>query len=167
MKIYVTLGTQKFPFDRLLKKIDYLCEKEIINSREMIVQCAYHDYNPKHFKIIELIDINKVVDIIQNSDLIITHAGTGSIVQAIKFKKRVIIVPRNKDYGEHIDNHQIEIANVLSEKGNATIVNEIDDLDYYIENLEKVNNIDYKLDNKDFLESILLNIKEIERELKC
>lgn len=151
--IYVTLGTQKFQFDRILKKLDQLIEDNCIED-ELVVQCIYHTYNPKNFEIFKLKPIEEVEEILKKSKLVITHAGTGSLVQCIKFKKHTVVVPRLVDFGEHVDNHQTEIAQVFQVKGNATVITEIDDLDMYVKDYSKANIIDIQLDNTMLLKSI-------------
>lgn len=151
--IYVTLGTQKFQFDRILIKLDQLIETKVIKD-EVIVQCIHHTYKPKNFRVFKLKPIEEVEQILQKSELVITHAGTGSLVQCIKYKKHTIIVPRLSAFGEHVDNHQIEIASVFEAKGNATVVTNIDDLDMYMKDYSKANIINIKLDNTRLLKSI-------------
>lgn len=45
----------------------------------------------------------------------ITHGGTGAIIGAVKKGKKVIAVPRLVKYGEHVDNHQMQIIKQFSE----------------------------------------------------
>ena len=151
--IYVTLGTQKFQFDRVLKKLDQLIESKCIKD-ELVVQCIYHTYKPKNFDVFKLKPIEEVEEILKKSKLVITHAGTGSLIQCIKFKKRTVVVPRLVNFGEHVDNHQSEISKVFQVKGNATVITEIDDLDMYVKDYSKANIIDINLDNIMLLESI-------------
>lgn len=158
--IYVTLGTQKFQFDRILMKLDQLVEEKIIKD-DVIVQCIYHKYKPKNFEIFKLKPIEEVEEILKKSKLVITHAGTGSLVQCIKFNKHTVVVPRLVAFGEHVDNHQTEIAAVFEVKGNATVVTDIDDLDMYVKDYSKANIIDIELDNTKLLKSIDAYISEL------
>lgn len=158
--IYVTLGTQKFQFDRILKKLDQLIENKSIED-EIAVQCIYHTYKPKNFEVFKLKPIEEVEEILKKSKLVITHAGTGSLVQCIKFKKHTVVVPRLVDFGEHVDNHQIEIASVFETKGNATVITDINDLEQYVKDYSKANIIDIHLDNTMLLKSIDDYIEEL------
>ena len=106
--IFVTVGSQKFQFNRLLKEIDKLIIDGYIQE-EVFAQIGVSDYKPQNYKYKDFLtqeEFNKNLD---NSDLIITHAGTGVIVNAIKREKKVIGVPRLAKYGEHVDDHQIQI----------------------------------------------------------
>lgn len=106
--IFITLGSQKFPFNRLLKKMDEMVENgfnEVIFS-----QIGNSSYKPKYYSFKDFLDKKEYMSFIQNADIIITHGGTGAIVNAIKKKKKVIAVPRLAEYGEHVDNHQLQIV---------------------------------------------------------
>ena len=50
-------------------------------------------------------------------DVVVTHGGTGAIIGAVKDNKKVIAVPRLAKYGEHVDDHQIEIVRQFGDMG--------------------------------------------------
>ena len=52
--IFVTLGTQRFQFDRVLKKLDELLEEGKLKKEELKVQCVYSEYVPKNFECFKL-----------------------------------------------------------------------------------------------------------------
>ena len=96
--ILVTLGTQKENFTRLL---DYI-EKSNIND-EIIVQAGHTKYNSKKMKIFDFISYEEMEKYIEKADLIITHAGTGSVLTPLKMGKKVIVCPRYKKYDDNLD----------------------------------------------------------------
>lgn len=106
--IFVTLGSQKFQFNRLLKKIDELIKNKIITD-EVFAQIGYSDYLPQNYTYKNFLDREEFSNIQAKCDIVITHAGTGAIMGALKKGKKVIAVPRLSKYGEHIDDHQIQI----------------------------------------------------------
>lgn len=108
--IFVTLGSQKFQFDRLLQAVDILQTDE-----EIFAQIGYSEYKPKHFKYKRFLDRDEFDKIMDSSNIVITHGGTGAIIGAVKKGKKVIAVPRLKKYGEHVDDHQIQLVNQFSE----------------------------------------------------
>ncbi|KEZ52195.1 PssE/Cps14G family polysaccharide biosynthesis glycosyltransferase [Metabacillus indicus] len=113
--IFVTVGTQKFQFNRLMEQIDKLAVSELKNE-QIVVQCGYSDYSLKNCESKKFIEPEKVEEYIKKSDLIITHAGTSSIIQGLKYKKKVVVVPRMSKFGEHVDDHQTEIGQLFSKK---------------------------------------------------
>ena len=106
--IFVTVGSQKFQFNRLLKKIDEMIDKKIIKDK-VFAQIGASDYKPLNYEYVDFMnqdDFNKKLD---ECDLLITHAGTGVIVNAVKREKKVIATPRLAKYGEHVDDHQLQL----------------------------------------------------------
>lgn len=106
--IFITLGSQKFQFNRLLRAVDELIEKGIIED-EVFAQVGYSDYEPKHFDYKQFLDREEFAVQESKCDILITHGGTGAIIGAVKKGKKVIAVPRLAKYGEHVDNHQIQL----------------------------------------------------------
>lgn len=106
--IFVTLGSQKFQFNRLLKEIDRLIENEKITEK-VFAQTGNSDYIPKNYDYKKFLDRNEFGKIIEECDKVITHGGTGAIIGAIKKQKKVIAIPRLKKFGEHVDDHQLQI----------------------------------------------------------
>lgn len=113
-KIFITLGSQKFQFNRLLKVVDELCEKKLI-SAEIYAQVGYSDYTPKNYRYKDFLDREAFALEMDKSDIVITHGGTGAIICAVKMGKKVIAVPRLAKYGEHVDDHQLQLVRQFDE----------------------------------------------------
>lgn len=107
--IFITLGSQKFQFNRLLKAVDELMEKGMIKD-EAFAQTGYSDYKPIHYKYKQFLDQEEFAEIMRKADIVITHGGTGTIIGAVKKGKKVIAVPRRAKYGEHVDDHQLQLV---------------------------------------------------------
>lgn len=133
--ILLTVGVSEFGFDRLLKIVDDLCSKGIINE-EVIAQTNYSKYKPINYNSFNVIDRETFEKYVEESRLIICHAGTGTVVPSLKKGKKIIIFPRLKEFNEHIDNHQLELAGVFSNKGYVLCATNEDEL------IECLNNID-------------------------
>ena len=108
--ILVMLGTQNNSFHRLLEEIDKLIQEKIINE-EVIVQAGYTKYNSKNMKIVDFVPKEEIEELEKNASYIITHGGVGSIITSIEQGKKVIAVPRLKQYNEHVNDHQLDIIN--------------------------------------------------------
>lgn len=106
--IFITLGSQKFQFNRLLKSVDELIEKGIITD-EVFAQTGYSDYKPRKFNYKEFLDRDEFKKYTEACEILITHGGTGAIIGGVKKHKKVIAVPRLAKYGEHVDDHQLQI----------------------------------------------------------
>lgn len=114
--IFVTLGSQRFQFNRLLEEIDRLVGNGSIKD-EVYAQVGYSDYKPKNFLYTDYMTREAFSKCIKDSTVVITHGGTGAIVNTIKAGKKIVAVPRREEFGEHVDNHQKQIVDVFSEKG--------------------------------------------------
>lgn len=126
--IFVTLGSQKFQFDRLLQKIDTLIEKGVI-TQAVFAQTGYSGYLPQHFETAAFMDRDAFSEKMGQADMVITHAGTGAIIGAVKKGKKVIAVPRLAKYGEHVDDHQLQIVEQFSEMNILEPCWEVDNLE--------------------------------------
>ncbi|SFB19042.1 UDP-N-acetylglucosamine transferase subunit ALG13 [Acetitomaculum ruminis DSM 5522] len=114
--IFVTLGSQKFQFNRLLKALDDLVDRGIINE-EIYAQKGASDYVPKNYKSVDFLDRDRFEEMTLKSDIVITHGGTGAIIGAVKKGKKVIAVPRLERYGEHVDDHQLQLLRQFDDLG--------------------------------------------------
>ena len=114
--IFVTTGTQKFLFDRLLKDIDELLEENKIKD-EVVCQAGYSNYVPKNFSVIKFLNKQEYEDLIDKCDIMITHGGVGSILHGLDKSKKIIVYPRMSRFGEHVDDHQLEIVAKYTELG--------------------------------------------------
>ena len=104
--IFVMTGSQEFSFDRLLKEVDRLTGEKFINET-VFAQTGCSDYKPKNYGFARYINNKEFEEKIRMSRIIVTHAGTGNIITALRMRKKVIAVPRYAKYGEHVDDHQL------------------------------------------------------------
>ena len=126
--ILVTLGTNDKSFVRLIRKIEDLIVSGII-TEEVVVQAGYTKYESEHMKVFDLIPMDKFQDLMENCCLLITHGGVGTIISGLTKDKKVIAVPRLKKYGEHVNDHQLQIIENFSEAGYILAAYEVEDLE--------------------------------------
>ena len=153
--ILVTVGSQKFQFNRLLEKIDELIDKKVITDK-VFAQIGVSDYKPKNYEYVEFTTQDEFNKLLDESNMVITHAGTGVIVNAVKKEKKVIAIPRLEKYGEHVDDHQIQLIKQFEELNFIEPCYDLNDLD---KKLKKIKNKKYKkyVSNTD---TIIENIKQ-------
>lgn len=138
--IFVCVGSREYHFNRLLKEIDHLIEKEVITEK-VFGQIGQSDYLPKNYKYERFIDQKKFEKYQQDASIIISHGGTGALIGALKKGKKVIAVPRLSKFGEHIDDHQVEVSSALESQGYLKKVINIEDLEKTIKDLKKINKV--------------------------
>ena len=134
--IFLTVGTQKFPFDRLVKEIDGLVKKDVIKE-EIFGQIGGSQYLPQTFQCVDFMREDEFDYKLSHCRILITHGGVGTIIKGLSLKKKVIVIPRLKIYGEHIDDHQLEIAECFSKLNYCVMCNEMDQLGNCILQVDK------------------------------
>ena len=122
------LGTQNNSFHRLLEEIDRLIEIGKIND-EVIVQAGYTKYKSQNMKIVDFVSNDEIEKLEQQADCIITHGGVGSIIGSIERGKKLIDVPRLNQYGEHVNDHQLDIIESFDKLGYIIGITDVSQLE--------------------------------------
>ena len=147
--IFVTLGTQDKPFTRLLDAIEH----SNIDDR-IIAQVGFTDYHSEKMEIHKYLDKDEFERNIAEADVVISHAGVGSIMQALKLKKKVIACPRLSKYGEHQNDHQLQITEPFYEKGYILRYLDGDDIDEIYKKAKDFVPREYKTNNENFVKKL-------------
>ena len=155
--IFVSVGTHSQQFDRLLKEVDSLVEKGLIKEK-VFAQTGHSTYKPKKYKYKKFLSIEEFDKEVGKCSLFITHAGEGNIGTGLQKEKKMIVVARRKVYGEHTNNHQLELAKAIRRDKQA-IVCEVSEIE---EALKKVNNL--KLKKTEHAEGIIEIIEEFMKQ---
>jgi UDP-N-acetylglucosamine transferase subunit ALG13 len=119
MSTFVSVGNATQSFQRLL---DAVCEIAANLPQPVVVQYgSLSDFNCKHCQCVAFMDMQEFESQVAEADLLILHAGAGSVINAIKAGKVPIVMPRRVKLGEHIDDHQLEFARELSKAGSVVL----------------------------------------------
>lgn len=127
MSVLVTVGTTRF--DSLIKYIDEAFAESPITFTFQIADGKYEPVNFPFFTFSD--DIEKYY---RESDLVICHAGAGTIYKLLEIKKKIIIVPNT----ERRDNHQLDIAAYMEANGYALTVTDFSLLKDTIEKIPHI-----------------------------
>ncbi len=130
-KIFVSVGTHPQPFDRLLKALDGLLESGKIKA-EVFAQSGSSTFKPKHFKAKPFLSQKEYDEWMHNASVVVAHGGAGTIINALLLGKPVVVVPRLKRFGEHTNDHQLDLAKALAKRKKALYVKDISKLDSVI-----------------------------------
>lgn len=162
--IFVTVGTHEQPFNRLVEYIDKLKKNNIIKE-DVIIQIGYSTYKPKYCKWKELYSYQEMKKLIEEARIVITHGGPSSFIMPLQINKVPIVVPRKKEFNEHVNNHQVSFVKAVSERmGMIIIVKEIEELNNIIANYESIINQmknGLKSNNRKFNDSLNKIVDEI------
>lgn len=110
--IFVTLGTQDAQFNRLIEYVSSAIKSGIIEE-EVIIQSGYTKVENSAVLSESFFDDQTYTRYFNESSMIITHGGAGSIFAGLNKKKKMLVIPRRGKFGEHIDDHQLELAKKL------------------------------------------------------
>ena len=135
--IFVTVGTHEQSFKRLIKKIDELVYEGVIEE-DVFMQIGYtRDYTPIHCAYKELITNEEMQEYSEKARIVITHGGPGSIMLPFQLGKVPVVVPRNPEFEEHVDRHQILFTQKLVSFNKVLGVYDIDNLGDIITNYDE------------------------------
>ena len=118
MRAFLTVGTQ-LPFDRLVKMVDLSVNPLRLSC---FAQIGLSNYTPVHVAYTDFCSRDEFIEQVKMCDLIISHAGMGSVLTASKFRKPIILMARNSELGEHRNDHQVASARELKSKPNVYVV---------------------------------------------
>src|SRR3990167_2141008 len=107
--IFLTVGTERWPFDRLLKIIDSAIERKEIRE-DVFGQTGHSDYKPRFFRYEKILDFDRFIDMVRRSRMVVSHAGAGSLILCLRMGKIPLMFPRNAAHGEHLNDHQVDLA---------------------------------------------------------
>lgn len=138
--IFVTLGSQKFQFNRLLKALDEQVASGKIRD-EIFAQIGASDYKPQNYNYKDFLNRDEFAEWQEKAEIEITHGGTGAIIGAVKKGKKVVAVPRLKKYGEHVDDHQLQLVGQFKE---LDLIYECRDCNELWKAIEEVKKTEYK-----------------------
>ena len=142
--IFVTVGTQKFQLNRLLKILDDERQDE-----KIFAQIGFSTYKPKNFKYKNFLTQKEF-----------------AILTAMEYGKPILVFPRLKKYGEHVDDHQLQIAETFMEKKYLMMYSEEKKLIDQINEAKNMKRNQYISSNDKYIKFLNQYISESENDKK-
>ena len=152
--ILITLGTQDKPFYRLLETVQKQIDNKIIKDKVIVQAGISSDFKSDNMEIFDLIPMDEFDKLISECDILITHGGVGSIISGIKNNKKVIAAARLEKYGEHVNDHQLQIIENFADAGYILSLDNFDELDKVLENIKKFKPNKFKSNTDKFIKLI-------------
>lgn len=139
--IFITVGTHEQPFNRLLEYMDHLkCNDKSIKDK-IIMQTGFSTYEPQYCQWQKMFSYQEMIKNIEDARIVITHGGPSSFIMPLQIGKIPIVVPRQKKFNEHVNDHQVEFCEQLVKRqGNIIAVTDISLLQNIIINYENIIN---------------------------
>lgn len=126
--VFVTVGTHEQQFDRLVRAVDGLVADGAL-TEPVFVQTGYCDYEPEHCEWSRFVPATEMTERMKAADVVITHGGPSSFIEAMAAGKVPVVVPRRFEFGEHVNDHQESFVREVAErKGGIVPVYDVADL---------------------------------------
>lgn len=158
--ILVLLGTQDKPFDRILKAVAKQIDKGNIKEK-VVAQTGCTLFEHKKIKTFDFVSKEEIEKLIDKAKLIITHAGVGTITECIVRNKKVIVVPRLKKYGEHTNDHQLQITKEFAMKNYVLPLYDTKNLSKALEKVKTFKPVKYESNSENFKNKMIEYINNI------
>ena len=113
--IFVTVGTHEQPFDRLVKAVDGLVADGTV-TEPIFIQTGYCTYEPQHCGWQRFVPAPEMRERMEEADVVITHGGPSSFIEAMAAGKVPVVVPRRAEFGEHVNDHQVDFVHEVAER---------------------------------------------------
>lgn len=134
--IFVTTGTQE-PFDRLIKAMDEIvCS---LHESQVVAQVASSDFEPHYMASYKFLPPGEFNELFNRADIIVSHAGMGTIISALVKCKPIVVLPRLAKYNEHRNDHQLATARAFEKLEYVHAAYTIDDLQAKLQKLTQRN----------------------------
>ncbi|MFV2039947.1 MAG: glycosyltransferase [Acidimicrobiales bacterium] len=123
--IFVTVGSA-YPFDRLIRACDELAAAD--PTQDWLAQIHEGEYQPQHMRFERYMDKPEFDAAMAGADLLVGHAGMGTINGALALHKPLLVLARRKEFGEHVNDHQVAGAELFGAGGHVLVADTAEDV---------------------------------------
>ena len=124
--IFVTIGSSHFGFTRLIAEVDRLAGVGALS--DVVAQIGETEYEPQHCFWQRFLTPAQFQANMQKADFVICHAGCGTLEEGLRRHAKMIVVPRLGQRKEAPDDHQLEIARLLTARNRILLAYEVQEL---------------------------------------
>ena len=134
--IFVTVGTHEQQFNRL---VEYMDRWEDEHDEEVVIQTGFSTYEPKKASWSKLYPYKTMIEMVDKARIVITHGGPSSFIMPLQIGKIPVVVPRNHEFNEHVNNHQIDFCRKVEQRqGNIIVVEDTDKLGSVLDHYDEI-----------------------------
>lgn len=160
----MTVGTHEQPFNRLVREVDRLRGEKLIEEK-VVIQTGFSTYEPVFCEWSRLYPYQQMLRYVAEARIVITHGGPSSFIMPLQVGKVPVVVPRQKRFGEHVNDHQMEFCRAMAERmRNILVVEDVGGLaDHILNYSELIKSLDCgkKNHNIKFLEAFQSEVEEL------
>lgn len=125
IRTFVTVGNARQPFSRLLDAVAAVAGSL---PGPVLVQRGHTPFGCAGMEVVDFVAMDRFSDWVAQADVLIMHAGAGSVIQAVRAGKAPIVMPRRAMLGEHVNDHQVEFAHALEVAGKVRVAEDAEGL---------------------------------------
>ena len=132
--IFVTVGNATQGFRRLLDAVEFQAQQGVLKGEEIFFQSGHTStFSSVTNRLFPFISLEEFEQAVREAELVISHAGAGTLIHVLRAGKVPVVMPRQKKHGEHIDDHQVELVKELAAQGRVIPAYEVDQMGSAIE----------------------------------
>jgi UDP-N-acetylglucosamine transferase subunit ALG13 len=151
--IFITVGTTAYPFYRM----NGVFEQMLLHRKKRELIIYQHGATPvftdkPNVQLCPSTTFNKMISNIKQSRIIIAHGGPATIFQCLSLSKKPLVLPREKQFGEHVNDHQVLFSRYLAKQNKILLIRE--------------NEINIKIYNNDSIQYYNNSIRSLEKYLE-
>ncbi len=132
--VFVTVGSTHMDFSRLFRAVDDLVKEG--GLKHVVAQIGPSVYEPKYYEYHRFLTRAHMQSLMATADFVIAHGGAAILDECLSFRRKVIVAPRQSEYGECPDNHQYEIVEYLEKANRVLVVRDMTELKYRVAEID-------------------------------
>jgi UDP-N-acetylglucosamine transferase subunit ALG13 len=127
--IFVTVGNATQGFSRLLEAVESLARKGYFKNERLLFQTGCNSsFHSDSAQQVDFLTPDKFHDALCEARVVISHGGAGTLFQVLQLGRIPVVMPRQQKFGEHVDDHQVELVQALASEKRVIPVVQGDDL---------------------------------------
>ncbi len=127
--VFVTIGNGREAFGRLLDGVRRAVDLGVIDAEELLVQYGHTPpAGPPSARLVSFLPEPEFLRAISEANLVIAHAGAGTLIRVLQAGRVPVVMPRRRRYGEVVDDHQVDLATAFEAAGRVVVAAEPEDI---------------------------------------
>lgn len=121
--MFVTVGNATQGFTRLLEAVDTAAGNGVFGDEKVFMQAGNNPhFQATHCQQEPFVEMQRFEALLKEATLVISHGGAGTLINLLQNGRIPIVMPRQREYSEHVDDHQIELVRALASEGRVIAV---------------------------------------------
>jgi len=114
------VGTHGQPMTRLVGTLDEFARD--YPDEQVRIQAGPAAHLVSHAQGVDYVGSGTLQDWAEAAAVVVTHGGPSLLLGLVDAGRTPIVMPRERRFGEHVDDHQVEFADFLATRGLVIVV---------------------------------------------